>query len=115
MNDVAEKSTTAQRSLGVARARSTAARVVWVFCLVVALVLATAAFTFALDANDKNGLVRLLRDLADFFDLGVFDLQNPVKDWDGENGRVKTALFNYGLAAVVYLVVGRLLERLIRP
>ncbi len=28
---------------------------------------------------------------------------------------VKTALFNYGLASVVYLVIGRVLERVIRP
>jgi len=107
--------TTTKRSLTVARVRTTVARVVWGICLAIAVVLAAAAFTYALKANEDNGLVDGLRGLADFFDLGWFDLQTPVKEWDDENGRVKTALFNYGLAAVVYLVVGRVLERVIRP
>jgi hypothetical protein len=114
VSDVAERTTT-PRPLAVARVRTTVARVVWGVFLTIALVLAAAAFTYALGANRGNDLVKVLRDLADFFDLGVFDLTNPVKAWTGENGQVKTALFNYGLAAVVYLLVGRVLERLIRP
>ena len=43
------------------------------------------------------------------------DLDNPVKEFADPNGSVKTALFNYGIACVVYLVVGRILERVLRP
>lgn len=105
----------ASRTLALARLRDTAARVVWIICVTLALVLAAAAFTFALEANEENGLVQLVRDLGDAFDLGFFDLGNPVKAFQDPNGEVKTALFNYGIASVVYLVLGRLLERIIRP
>ena len=103
------------RSLTAARVRDNVARVVWVVCMTLALVLAVAAFTYALEANEDNGLVKLVRDLADAFDLSFFDLDNPVKAFEGKNAGVKTALFNYGLASVVYLVIGRALERVIRP
>ncbi|KAA1419620.1 hypothetical protein F0U44_08000 [Nocardioides humilatus] len=83
--------------------------------MTLALVLAAAAFSFALDANVNNDLVKLVRDLANAFDLGFFDLDEPVKRFKNPNSDVKTALFNYGIAAVVYLIVGRFLERLIRP
>lgn len=99
----------------IARVRGIVARVLWVICLVLALVLACAAFSFALEANNRNELVKGIRDLADAFDLGYFDLDNPVKEFDDPNGDVKTALFNYGIAAVIYLIVGRFLERIIRP
>lgn len=108
-------SRSAERMLTVARVRGIVARVVWAICLVLALVLAIAAFSFALDANQNNDLVKFIQDLAARVDLGVFDLDNPVKAFDDPNGDVKTALFNYGIAAVVYLVVGRFLERVIRP
>ncbi|MEQ6901531.1 hypothetical protein [Nocardioides sp. YIM 152588] len=106
------------RALAVARFRSAVARVVWSACLVIALVLACAAFSYAFDANGDNALVRTVRDLADVFDLGLFDLGNPVwasADPDRDEALVKTALANYGAAALAYLVVGRVLERLIRP
>ena len=95
--------------------RENLARAVWIVCMMLALILAIAAFTYALEANSDNELVKLARDLANVFDLGVFDLDNPVKAFKDPNGAVKTALFNYGLGAVVYLVVGRILERIIRP
>jgi hypothetical protein len=103
------------RALAVARVRDNAARVVWIVCVTLALVLAAAAFSYALEANEDNGLVQAVRDLANTFDLGFFDLDNPVKAFADPNGSVKTALFNYGIACVVYLVLGRILERLLRP
>ena len=102
-------------ALTVARARGVVARVVWAVCLTLALILAAAAFSFALDANEENDLVLLIRDLADAFDLGFFDLGNPVKEFGDPNSDVKNALFNYGICAVIYLIVGRFLERIIRP
>ena len=124
-SDRSDKSGTSRRSkdgdsvnhtaLTVARVRGIVARTVWVICLTLALVLAAAAFSFALDANDENGLVQIVRDLADAFDLTFFDLDKPVKDFAEPNSEVKNALFNYGICAVVYLIVGRFLERIIRP
>jgi len=116
MSDKSTDRSSSQRSnLAVARVRCHIARAVWLVCLVLALILAVAAFSFALEANDQNDLVQLVRELADRFDLGFFDLDEPVKEFDDPNSEVKTALFNYGIAAVVYLIAGRLLERLIRP
>ncbi|WP_231123653.1 hypothetical protein [Nocardioides sambongensis] len=117
-NDVSSESPSGgSRRLGTARVRGIAARVVWALFLAAALVMAAAAFSFALDANGGNALVRAVRDLADVLDLGLFDLDNPV--WepgaDAKNALVKTALANYGAAAVAYLVVGRVVERIIRP
>jgi hypothetical protein len=115
---VAEKhvdTTPPSRALTVARGRDAVARIVWIICMTLALILAVAAFSYALEANEENGLVRLVRDLADLFDLGFFDLDNPVKEFKAPNAEVKTALFNYGIAAVVYLVIGRILERVLRP
>ncbi|WP_223163622.1 hypothetical protein [Nocardioides humilatus] len=111
----ADEGTGRSTTLTVARVRSVASRAAWVVCLTLALVLAAAAFSFALDANVNNDLVKLVRDLANAFDLGFFDLDEPVKRFKNPNSDVKTALFNYGIAAVVYLIVGRFLERLIRP
>ncbi|GAA3805756.1 hypothetical protein [Nocardioides panacisoli] len=113
-----EGSKSSERVLTVARVRGVVARVLWTVCLVLALVLAIAAFSYALDANQNNGLVKFFQELADRIDMGWFDLDNPVKDFRSKgdpNGEVKNALFNYGIAAVLYLIVGRVLERIIRP
>ena len=111
----ADEGTGRSTALTVARVRSVVSRALWVICLTLALILAAAAFSFALDANEQNELVKLVRHLADVFDLGAFDLDKPVKEFKNPNAEVKTALFNYGIAAVVYLIVGRFLERLVRP
>lgn len=113
--DAGQASSTNTRALNLARARDNAARVVWIICVVLALILAAAAFSYALEANEDNALVQAVRDLANTFDLGFFDLDNPVKAFADPNGSVKTALFNYGIACVVYLVLGRILERILRP
>jgi hypothetical protein len=109
-----DEGTVRSAALSVARVRGMVSRALWVVCLTLALILAAAAFSYALDANDKNELVQLVRNLADTFDLGFFDLDKPVKEFKNPNSDVKTALFNYGIAAVVYLIVGRFLERLVR-
>ena len=96
------------------KVRTIVARVVWAVFLLCALVLAVAALCIALDANEDNGLVEFVLSFADRVDLGVFDLDNPIKEFGGENGDTKTALFNYGIGAVLYLIVGRIVEKLIR-
>ncbi len=105
-------------SVDVAKIRLVIARVVWAACVVFALVLAITALLVALDARAQNDLVRFAVDFADAVDLGIFSLENPIKDFDDKLGPAKdtkTALFNYGVGAVVWLVIGRILERVIRP
>ena len=45
----------------------------------------------------------------------MFSLENGIKEFVGKNSDTKNALFNWGLGAVFWLVVGRLLDRIIRP
>jgi hypothetical protein len=105
----------ADRSAAVATFRVRLAQVLWVLCVLAALILATGALTYALDANPENSLVQFVRDAADAVDLGVFSLENGVKEFVGKNSDTKNALFNWGIAAVVWLVIGRILDKLVRP
>jgi hypothetical protein len=104
-----------RRSVDTAQIRAVVARAVWLLCLGIALVLACAAFSYALNANPANSLIKLIRDIATSTDLGWFDLNNPIWQAKPPNALTKTALANYGIASVVYMVVGRTLERIIRP
>jgi hypothetical protein len=102
-------------ALTVTRVRVVLAQVVWLLFLVAALFLAVGALLIALDANPDNELVKFVLAGADRVDLGIFSKDNGIKEFSGANAETKNALFNWGLGAVVWLVVGRLLERLIRP
>lgn len=95
--------------------RTTLAQVVWLAAVVCALFLAVGALLIALDANQDNALVRFVLDVADVVDLDVFSRGNGIFAFDGSDAATKNALANWGLGAVAYLVVGRLLERIIRP
>jgi hypothetical protein len=97
------------------RIRIIGARVVWGIFLILGLILAAAALLIALEANVNNSLVSFVLDFAKAIDLGVFDLSNPIREFKGENDEIKEALLSYGLGSVVYLIIGRILERLIQP
>jgi hypothetical protein len=99
----------------VPRVRSIVAQVVWVACSIAALFLALGALFIAFDANTDNALVKFVLEVADALDLGVFDRDDGIKQWTSENAETKNALFNWGLGALVWLIVGRVLDRLIRP
>ena len=103
------------KSTQTERVRTIAARAVWGVFLVFGLVMAAAALLIALEANENNSLVDFVLGFANGIDLGVFDLSNPIREFTGENNEIKEALLSYGLGAVTYLIVGRLLERLIQP
>ncbi len=102
-------------SASVARTRKVLAQVIWLLCVVAALFLAIGALLVALDANGDNNLVSFVLDGADAVDLGVFSIDNGILKFDGKNADTKNALFNWGLGAVVWLLVGRILDRVIRP
>jgi hypothetical protein len=119
-----EKTTSDSKDTGDGKARAAAAasavrvriaQVVWLICVLCALVLALGALLVALDANKDNALVQFILETADFVDLGVFDRKDGVMKFTGENAATKNALVNWGLAAVVWLIIGRILDRIIRP
>ncbi len=99
----------------LSKVRLRVAQLVWAVCLVFALVMAVGALTYALKANPDNNLVDFIRSFADAVDLGAFTLENGIKEFVGKNSDIKNALFNWGLGALFWLVVGRILERVIRP
>lgn len=110
-----DRTAQAKAAANVVRAR--VAQVVWVLCAVAALVLAVGAACIALKANQDNGLVKFCIDTADKLDFGVFSRTDGVAHWKGRSESVltKNALVNWGLAAVVWLVAGKIVERIIRP
>jgi len=99
----------------VTRVRIALAQVVWLLFLAAALFLAVGALLIAVDANQDNALVKFVLEGADRVDLGIFSKDNGIKEFTGANAETKNALFNWGLGAVAWLVVGRILDRLIRP
>ena len=96
----------AKAKAGVDVVRLRLAQLVWLVCVVAALVLAVGALLIALgdSVNQDNALVTFVLDLADKLDLGVFDLEDGVFSFDGKNAEVKDALVNWGLAAIVWLI-----------
>jgi hypothetical protein len=111
----AEAETAPARKLTVSKVRVQVARALWLVCAVAALFLAVGALLIALDANQDNDLVRFVLDVADKLDLDVFSRKDGIKEFTGDNAATKNALFNWGLAAVAWLVVGRILDRVVRP
>jgi hypothetical protein len=94
---------------GADAVRSRLASLLWLVAVVAALFLAVGALLVALDMNRANPIVGFVLDGARALDLGVF------KDFAGRDAVVKEALTNWGIAAVVYLVVGKVLDRVVRP
>ena len=95
--------------------RARVAQIVWLLAALAALVLAVGALLIALDANRSNSAVDFVLRSADFLDLEVFSRKDGIKQFTGGGAQVKNALFNWGLGAIAYLVVGRLLDRIIKP
>jgi hypothetical protein len=98
-----------------AKIRTTIAQIIWLGCALCALLLAVGALLVALDANQDNALVDFVLRAADAVDLGVFSREDGIKEFRGRGAEVKNALFNWGLGAIAWLVVGRILDRIIRP
>jgi hypothetical protein len=108
---------TAQAKAVANQVRARLAQLVWIVCALAALVLAVAALCIALKANLDNSLVKFCIDTSDKLDFGVFSRADGVAHWTGHSHAsvTKNALVNWGLAAVVWLIIGRIVERIIRP
>ncbi|WP_017935557.1 hypothetical protein [Nocardioides sp. Iso805N] len=99
----------------VTRVRMVLGQVVWAIAVLAALFLALGALLIAVQANQDNALVKFVLNVADVVDLGLFDRDNGIKQFTGENAATKNALFNWGIGALAWLVVGRILDRILRP
>jgi hypothetical protein len=86
---------------------NTIARAIAVVAAVVALLIVVGIALVVLKANPANSLVSWFHDTAHFL-AGPFNGAFKPKD-----PKVATAV-NWGIAALVYLVVGRLIARLLR-
>jgi hypothetical protein len=104
-------------ALNVVRTRVAAA--IWMAAVLAAIALSLGALLVALKANEDNTLVSALLDVDKAIDgpfWKVFDFYKETKSGaQGPPDEVKNHLVNWGLAAAGYLIVGRLLDRLIRP
>jgi hypothetical protein len=89
------------------RSSSMLARVVSAIFGVIALVLIAHILFVMVGANASSGVVRAVADFASFLAWGFKSL------FTNANLKLRTFL-NYGLAAVVYLLVGAVFQRLFR-
>ena len=100
---------------GANAVRARVASVVWLVAVVCALFLAIGALLIALKANQDNAIVSFVLDGADRLDLGVFSRKEGIFTFTGTNAATKNALVNWGIGAIGYLVVGKVVDRVIRP
>jgi hypothetical protein len=102
----------------MAGARRLVASLVWLAAVLAALSLSVGALLVALGVSRDNDAVAMVLRVARAIDgpfWKVFDFTER-----GRNGRlvpddVKEHLVNWGLAALAYLAVGRVVDHVIRP
>lgn len=100
---------------GANAVRSRIASLVWLVAVICALFLAIGALLVALKANRHNSVVSFILGGADKLDLGVFSRKDGIFTFHGKDAAIKDALVNWGIGAIVYLVVGKFVDRVIRP
>ncbi len=96
--------------------RVKAAKAVRIIFGVLAAILAIGAVLVVLHANinESNSLVKFIEDTAEAIS-GPFSRTDGIFHFTGKNAVSKNALLNWGIAAVVYLLIGRVLANLIEP
>jgi hypothetical protein len=87
-------------------ARVAVARVVTAVASIAAAIIVAAIVLHLLSANPSNGIVDAIHQAGNWLTTPFHNLFSP------KNGDVKMAL-NWGIAAAVYLIVARLIARLI--
>jgi hypothetical protein len=96
----------ANRYAGAAVARASVARAVILIATAVALILIAGILLVVLEANPSNDIVAAVRDAASFLAgpfAGLFSL---------DSAKAERAV-NWGLAAVVWYALGRLIARML--
>jgi hypothetical protein len=101
----------------LARARSGVATVVWLVAVVAAVFLAAGTLVVALGLDPGNDVVAFVTDAADRLNLlgDLMTFEGGRSAAAREDALVRTVLVSWSIAAAVYLVVGKVAERLIRP
>lgn len=81
---------------------------------VFAVILALGALlvVFGRSVSAENPVVKFIWDFADAID-GPFGRTDGIFNFDGDNGPKLNALVNWGIAAIVYLIIGNVLRRLL--
>ena len=97
------------------KTRTIGGHVLWALCSLAALVLALGVLLVVFQADPRHGLVKSVLHVADVVDLGIFDRAHGIKQWTSENAQTKNALFNWGLGALAWIILGRLVDRFVRP
>lgn len=107
-----ERTATRESDLMALRMRlATIVKVVFGFFAVV-LALGALLVVFGKNVSAENPVVRFIWDFADLID-GPFGRTDGIFDFTGKNGQKLDALVNWGLAAVIYLIIGNVLRRLL--
>lgn len=108
--------TRARLNAGQAAVRTKAARAVRIVFGVLATILALGAVLVVLreNINEQNSVVELITNTADSIS-GPFSREDGIFAFTGKNAESKDALLNWGIAAIVYLMAGRLLANVITP
>jgi hypothetical protein len=107
----ADKGKAAMSAVGssVKRFRNLLASLIWLIAVIAAALLALGALFTALDqANQSNEIVKWVLERG-------HDLVGPFKDLFRLETAKNTLLVNWGIAALVYLIIGKIAERFIRP
>ena len=65
--------------------------------------------------NSDNALYKFVVDAGSTLDFSVLSRENGLFDFVGKNSETKDALANWGLAAIVWLVIGRIADRSSAP
>jgi hypothetical protein len=99
----------------VNKVRGYVATAVWVLAVLAAVILAVGALMVTLDFNKDNAIVDFFVTTANNLDFGIFKDFKPGKGESAHDAEVKRVLVNWGIAAIIYLVAGKILERIIRP
>jgi hypothetical protein len=96
--------------------RSKAARIVKIVFAALATILALGAVLVVLHSNinQDNSIVKFILDVADAVS-GPFSRNDGIFHFTGKNSTSKNALLNWGIAAIVYLILGRVLSNAIAP
>jgi hypothetical protein len=107
---------TRSAAAGAIAVRAQVARAVRIISFVLAAILALGALLVVLKANvnQDNVIVQFITDVADAVS-GPFSRTNGIFDFGGKNGDAKNALVNWGIAAIVWLVIGRVISTLVAP
>ena len=95
--------------------RSALGLIVFAVFLLAGVVLAIGALLVVWKADPDNVLVGYVLDAADALDLRVFSRDDGLFRFSGSSAETQGALVNWGLGGVAWVVVGSLLDRLIRP